>query len=85
MATLKANVAHMLQEDRAAQEKLSTLAVRLVSVIEVVDRINADGKEMDMAAATFDDILKVPPSTHHTLHTRCRAPHMVSSLVSSRV
>lgn len=46
-------------EDRAAQEKLSTLAVKLVSLIEVVDRINADGKEMDAAAATFDDILKV--------------------------
>lgn len=46
-------------EDRKAQEELSTLAVKLVSLIEVVDRINADGKEMDIAAATFDDILKV--------------------------
>ena len=46
------------QEEPEEQEALSTLAVQIVSLLEVLDKVAADGAAMDAAAAQFDDLLK---------------------------
>lgn len=51
-----------LQEEPEGQERLSTMAVQLVSLVEVMDKVAADQEAMDDAAQQFNDLLQVSAS-----------------------
>ncbi len=46
------------QDNKEAQEELSTLAVQLASIVDTLDKIAADSEAMEDAALQFDSLLQ---------------------------
>jgi hypothetical protein len=58
------------QQQPEEQDKLSTMAVQLVNLVEVMDKVAADQGAMDAAGQQFDELLQVPAMLHTpALHT----------------
>lgn len=50
------------QQQPEEQDKLSTMAVQLVNLVEVIDKVAADQEAMDTAGQQFDELLQVTRS-----------------------
>ena len=66
-----------VQQEPEEQDKLSTMAVQLVTLVEVMDKVVADQESMDTAAQQFDELLQVIGT--HIVHRHSRTTSAVTA------